>query len=65
MAEAPGKKYGEWQGKDADDFKDYQKAVKKILHEQPAGSTWIVGMEVKRIGNPIHDYRIVLTPGGG
>ncbi len=65
MAEAPGKKYGRWQGKNADDFKDYQKAVREILHQQPEGSTWVVEMEVKRIGNPIHDYRIVLTPGGG
>ena len=61
MTEA-GKKKGRWQGHAARDFQDFQNAVKEILNEQEQGSTWIVETEVRKVGNPVHDYRIVLSP---
>lgn len=61
---APNKVKGEWQGGDARDFREFQKAIRDVLKEQPRDSTWVVEIEVKKVGNPIHDYRIVLSPGG-
>jgi hypothetical protein len=59
-----GKKKGPWKNNDASTFKEYQDAIKELLNQQPPGSTWMVEVEVKRVGNPIHDYRIVLSPTG-
>lgn len=60
----PGKKKGRWKG-ELGNFNDFKEAVQEVLNQQEPDSVWIVELEVKRIGNPIHDYRIVLTPGGG
>ena len=59
-----GKKKGEWQGGPAENFDAYQAAIRKVLNAQPPGSQWVVDVEVKRVGNPVHDYRIVLSPSG-
>jgi hypothetical protein len=61
---ADGKKKGRWHGKEAQNFNDFKDAIREVLNEQPSGSTWVVEMEVKKVGNPIHDYRIVLSPSG-
>ena len=58
--EALGKKKGPWHGRDPEHFADYLNAIHHVLDDQDPGSVWIVEMEMKR--NPVHDYRIVLTP---
>ena len=60
---ANGKKRGRWHGHEPRTSTNTQGAIQEVLNEQAPGTTWIVEMEVKRIGNPLHDYRIVLTPG--
>jgi hypothetical protein len=66
---ADGKKFGRWHGQEAQTFKEFSVAIGEVLHAQPPESTWVVEMEVKKVvGNPagttpIHDYRIVLSPG--
>lgn len=60
--ESPGKKVGRWQGGGASSFQAYQRAIRELLDEQEPGTTWLVEVEVKKVGNPIHDYRIVLNP---
>ena len=62
MPEAPGRQVGRWQGEKAQSFQAYQRAIEELLNQQDAGTTWTVVVEVKKIGNPIHDYRIVLNP---
>lgn len=61
----PGKKKGRWQGKEAGNFNEFKQAIREVLNQQEPDSIWIVELEVKKVGNPIHDYRIVLTPGTG
>ena len=60
---ANGKKKGRWQGQEARTFNDFKDAIREVLNEQAPGSIWVVEMEVKKVGNPLHDYRIVLSPG--
>lgn len=57
------KKTGPWHQAPAPSFAAFQKAIKDVLDEQAVGSEWVVEMEVRRRGNPIGDYRIVLSPG--
>jgi hypothetical protein len=57
-----GKKKGRWQGHEARDFDDFKDAIREVLNQQAPGSTWVVEIEVKKVGNPLHDYRIVLSP---
>jgi hypothetical protein len=59
--EALGKKKGSWHGGDPRDFAEYLRAIHDVLDDQDPGSVWIVDMEMKG-GNPVHDYRIVLSP---
>ena len=59
---AEGKKLGRWHKGSAPNFRAYQDAIKEVLDQQDEGSTWVVEVEVKKVGNPIHDYRIVLNP---
>lgn len=54
------KKKGPWQGGEAKDFKDFQKAIRHVLDQQDPHTKWVVEIEVKR--NPVHDYRIILSP---
>jgi hypothetical protein len=60
---AEGKKKGRWHD-EARNFQDYKEAIREILNDQPPGSAWAVEIEVRRSGNPIHQYRIVLGPVG-
>lgn len=48
--------------KKARDFAEFQGAIEQELRSKPADSEWIVEIEVKKTGNPIHDYRIILRP---
>lgn len=50
-----------WKNK-AKDFGEFQAAIEQELKSKPPDSEWIVEIEVKKIGNPIHGYRIVLKP---
>jgi Holliday junction resolvase RusA-like endonuclease len=54
-------KKGPWKTK-ARDFEEYQKAISDLLNEQEDDSKWHLGIEVRKSGNPIHQYRVVLTP---
>jgi hypothetical protein len=45
---------------EAGNFNDFKKAIKDALDEKPDGSEWRVEIEVKKKGNPVHEYRIVL-----
>jgi hypothetical protein len=49
----------QWQ-KEARDFQEFKRAIREELDKKPAGTEWIVEIEVKKQGNPVHDYRIVL-----
>jgi hypothetical protein len=50
-----------WRPK-ARDFAQFQAAIEEELRTKPDNSEWVVELEVKKRGNPIHDYRIVLRP---
>jgi hypothetical protein len=50
--------------KEAKDFAEFQGAIKAELRAKPANSEWEVSIVVKKSGNPVHDYRIVLRPPG-
>jgi hypothetical protein len=58
---APDKKIGNWKGKDLTSFKEFRDAIEEMLDAQPPHTAWVVELEVKK--NPIHDYRIILSPG--
>lgn len=55
-------KKGPWKD-EAEDFKDYKDAIQEVLREEAPNSLWNVQVQVRKSGNPIHQYRIVLTPG--
>lgn len=57
----PGKKEGPWRDGRNKGYDDLQEAIEQALHGEPRDSEWVVSIEVKKKGNPIHDYRIVLT----
>jgi hypothetical protein len=50
--------------KEAGDFAAFKHAIKEELNTKPPNSEWVVEMEVKKSGNPIHEFRIVLRPRG-
>jgi hypothetical protein len=54
---------GEWKD-EAPDFDAYKEAIRQVLDKQEWESQWTVELEVRRVGNPIHQYRIVLKPAG-
>jgi hypothetical protein len=47
---------------EARDFNDFKQAIKEALDDKQQDSKWIVGIEVRKKGNPVHDYRIILRP---
>ncbi|MBA2360684.1 MAG: hypothetical protein H0V79_07130 [Actinobacteria bacterium] len=59
---AAGNKTGEWRDGSSKGYDDFKDAIKKVLSDAPHDSEWTVGIEVKKRGNPVHDYRIVLQP---
>jgi hypothetical protein len=54
-------KKGPWKTK-ARDFAEFQDAISELMNEQEEASEWRLGIELRKSGNPIHQYRIVLTP---
>lgn len=63
MADDPGLlKKGPWNG-EARDFQDFQDAIRDVLKDEAPNSLWNVQIQVKKSGNPIHQYRIVISPG--
>lgn len=50
-----------WKG-EARDFVAFKNAIKEELNKKPAGSEWIVELQVKKSGNPIHEFAIELRP---
>lgn len=50
-----------WLG-EAENFAAFKRAIREELDKKPAGSEWVVKIEVKKAGNPIHEYRVVLQP---
>jgi hypothetical protein len=55
-------KKGGWKP-EADDFREYKEAIREVLQGEAHDSIWNVQVQVKKSGNPIHQYRIVITPG--
>ena len=47
---------------EAQNFAQFKEAIREQLNTKPAGTEWTVQIEVKKQGNPIHEYRIVLSP---
>jgi hypothetical protein len=45
---------------EAGNFNDFKNAIKEALRDKQDGSEWRVEIEVKKKGNPVHEYRIVL-----
>lgn len=45
---------------EAQNFQEFKKAIRDELDKKPAGTEWLVEIEVRKEGNPVHDYRIVL-----
>ena len=45
---------------EAENFNDFKNAIKEALRGKQDGSKWRVEIEVRKKGNPVHDYRIVL-----
>jgi hypothetical protein len=55
-------KKGPWKD-EARDFDEFKDAIREAMRDEPMNSVWRVDMEVRKSGNPIHQYRIILTPG--
>ena len=53
---------GPWKD-EAEDFREYKDAIREVLRNEPHDSIWNVQVQVRKSGNPIHQYRIVLGPG--
>lgn len=53
---------GPWK-EEAQDFEEYKDAIREVLRSEPHDSIWNVQVQVRKSGNPIHQYRIVLGPG--
>lgn len=47
---------------EAQSFAEFKEAIREQLQRKPAGSAWTVQIQVRRVGNPIHEYRVVLQP---
>lgn len=63
MADDPGLlKKGPWKD-EARDFEEYKNAIRDVLKDEPHDSIWNVQVQVRKSGNPIHQYRIILGPG--
>jgi hypothetical protein len=45
---------------EAQNFAQFKDAIREQLSTKPAGSEWTVHIQVRKAGNPIHEYRIVL-----
>jgi len=52
---------GKWKD-EARDFAAFKNAIREELNKKPAGSEWIVEIQVKKSGNPIHEFSIELRP---
>jgi hypothetical protein len=59
---AAGNKTGKWRDGSQKGYDDFKDAIRDLLKDEPMDSEWAVEIEVKKRGNPIHDYRIVLRP---
>ena len=55
-------KKGPWKD-EAESFRDYKEAIRELLDGEEHNSIWNVEVQVRKSGNPIHQYRIVLGPG--
>ena len=55
------RKKGPWKD-EAESFAEYKDAIREVLKDEPEDSVWSVELEVRKSGNPIHQYRIVLGP---
>jgi hypothetical protein len=55
-------KTGRWRDGSDKGYEDFKAAIKELLKDEDMDSEWTVGIEVKKKGNPVHDYRIVLRP---
>jgi hypothetical protein len=55
-------KKGSWKN-EAEDFGEYKDAIREVLRDAPHDSIWNVQVQVRKSGNPIHQYRIILGPG--
>jgi hypothetical protein len=55
------RKKGPWKN-EAESFAEYKDAIREVLKDEPENSVWSVELEVRKSGNPIHQYRIVLGP---
>jgi hypothetical protein len=53
---------GPWKN-EAEDFGEYKDAIREVLRDEPHDSIWNVQVQVRKSGNPIHQYRIILGPG--
>jgi hypothetical protein len=60
-SEPERKKKGPWRD-EAGDFREFKDAIRDVLRSEPRDSVWNVEIEVRKSGNPIHQYRIVLAP---
>ncbi len=49
---------------EAENFQKFKEAIRDELKDKDPGTEWAVRIEVKKVGNPIHEYRIVLSPLG-
>ena len=57
-----GKKKGPWRD-EARDFEQFQDAIRAVLQGEEMDSIWNLEIQVRKAGNPIHQYRVVLAPG--
>jgi hypothetical protein len=55
------RKKGRWKD-EAESFAEYKDAIREVLDGEAENSVWSVELEVRKVGNPIHQYRIVLGP---
>jgi hypothetical protein len=62
MASEPTeRKKGPWKD-EAESFAEYKEAIREVLNKEAQDSVWSVELEVRKSGNPIHQYRVVLGP---
>lgn len=61
MTLEPERKKGPWK-REAGNFDEFKDAIRELLDEESEGAERSVEIEVRKVGNPIHQYRIVLGP---